>query len=109
MERHNDSPSLSARLHSASRDGGTEHLLLRIPTLIAAALGLAFGLTRVILLIRENLKAEPSSWTATLFLGVMIGGVAVLITLFSTAVGYCVGAALQVGHHFWWAKRISTK
>ena len=68
-----------------------EHPLLRIPILFGTALGLALGPTRFTLAIRENLQAPPSSLNATLFLAAMVGGVALLIVLFSTVVGFFIG------------------
>jgi len=80
-----------------------EHPLLRIPTLLGAALGLALGLTRFILAIRENLQATPSL-SATLFLAAMVGGVALLIVLFSAAVGFFIGLLLEAAYG-WWCTR----
>ena len=69
-----------------------------------AVLGLVFGLTRCILMVRENLQSSASNLGATLFLATMIGGVALLITLFAAAVGFVIGMLLQTGYD-WWRSR----
>jgi hypothetical protein len=81
-----------------------ERPLSRIPMLVGAALGLGWGLTRFILAVRENLQAQPVSLTATLFLAAMIGGAALLILLFSVAVGFVIGLLLEAGYA-WWRSR----
>jgi hypothetical protein len=106
MERQNDFQSPNARWLRALGTGlrHDEHLLLRIPILIGVALGLALGLTRFILALRENLQAPSSSLNATLFLAAIVGGVAVLIVLFSAAVGFFIGLVLEAGY-VWWCTR----
>jgi len=84
-----------------------EHPLLRIPILLGAALGLALGLTRFILVLRENLQAPASSLKATLFLAAMVGGVALLIVLFSAAVGFLIGLLLEAGYGWWCTRKRS--
>jgi hypothetical protein len=63
MERHNDFQFPAAgwlkALGISLRQ--VEHPLLRFPILVGAALGLGLGLTRFILVLRENLQAPPSS------------------------------------------------
>jgi len=106
MERHNDFQSPTAGWLRALGTGlrHVEHPLLRIPILLATALGLALGLTRFILAIGENLQAQPSSLNATLFLAAMVGGAAVPIVLFSAAVGFFIGVLLEAGY-VWWCTR----
>jgi hypothetical protein len=109
MERHNDFQSPVAgwlrTLGAALRHA--EHPLLQIPILLGTALGLALGLTRFILAIRENLQAPPASLNATLFLAAMVGGVAVLIVLFSAAVGFFIGVLLEAGYGWWCTRKRS--
>ena len=106
MERHNDFKSPAARwlrtLGAALRHA--EHPLLQIPILLGTALGLALGLTRFILAVREDLLASPSSLNATLFLVAMVGCAALLIVLFSAAVGFFIGLVLEAGY-VWWCTR----
>jgi hypothetical protein len=66
------------------------------------------GLTRFILVLRENLQAPPSSLNATLFLAAMVGGVALLIVLLSAAVGFFIGLLLEVGYGWWCARNRSS-
>jgi hypothetical protein len=103
MERHIESqPPAAGWLKALGTDHRhLEHPLLRIPILLAAALGLALGLTRFILVLRENLQAPPSSLNATLFLAAILGGVALLIVLFSAAVGFFIGLLLEAGYGWW--------
>lgn len=103
MERHNDFQSPAAGWLRALGTGlrQAEHPLLRIPIVFATALGLVLGLTRFIVVIRENLQAPPASLDATLFLTAMVGGVAVLIVLFSAAVGSFIGVLLEAGYGWW--------
>jgi len=75
--------------------------------LLGTALGVPLGLTRFIVAIRENLQAPPSSLNATLFLAAMVGVVAVLIALFSAAVGFFIGLLLEASHG-WWSTRSLT-
>lgn len=109
MERHSDFQSPTAGWLTALGTGlrHAEHPLLRIPILLGVALGLALGLTRFILALRDNLQASPSSWDATLFLAAMVGGVAVLIVLFSAAVGFFIGVLLEAGYGWWCTKKRS--
>ncbi len=93
MERRNNFQS-----PTAASLGHAELPLLRIPILLCSALGLALGLTRFILVIRENLQTPPSSLNATLFLAAIVGGVALLIVLFSAAIGFFIGLLLQAGY-----------
>jgi len=106
MERYNDFQSPAAGWLRALGAGlrHAEHPLLRIPIWLGVALGLALGLTSFILAVRENLQAPSSSLYATLFLAAMVGGVAVLIVLFSAAVGFFIGVLLEAGYG-WWCTR----
>jgi len=106
MERYNEFQSPAARSLRTLRTGlfHVERPLLRIPMLLSTGLGLALGLTRFILAIRENLQAEPSSFIATLFLAAMVGGVAFLIVLFSAAVGFFIGLLLEACYGWWFTK-----
>jgi hypothetical protein len=81
-----------------------ERPLSRIPTLLGAALGLGWGLTRFILAVRENLQAGPFGLSATLFLAALVGSVALLILLFSAVVGFFIGLLLEAGYA-WWCSR----
>jgi len=103
MERHNElqSPAAGSLRALGSRLLHAEHPLLRIPILLGTALGLALGLTRFILAIRENLQAPPSGLNASLFLAAIVGGAAVLIVLFSAAVGSFIGLLLEAGYGRW--------
>ena len=85
-----------------------EHPLSRIPILLGTALGLALGLTCFILAIRDNLQASPSSWNVTLLMAAMVGGVAVLIVLFSAAVGFFIGLLLEAGYGWWCTRKRSS-
>ena len=67
--------------------------------MLSTALGLALGLTHFILAIRENLQAPPFSLNASLFLAAIVGGAAVLIVLFSAAVGSFIGLFLEAGYY----------
>jgi len=106
MERYNESQFLAAGwLHALGR--GLRHAerpLLRFSILLCTALGLALGLTRFIFVLRENLQAPTANVNATLFLAAMVGGVALLIVLFSAAIGFCIGALLEAGYG-WWSTR----
>ena len=106
MERHSDFQSPAPGWLRALGTGlrHAEHPLLRIPILLGTALGLALGLTRFILAIRENLQAPPSSLNATLFLAAMVGGVALLIVLFSAAGGFFIGLLMEACYG-WWCTR----
>lgn len=107
MERHNDFQFPAAgSVRALDTDlSHAERSLLRIPILVCAALGLVLGLTRFVLAIRENLQSPPSSLGATLFLAVMVGGVTLLILLFSAAVGFFIGVLLQAGYRWWCTRR----
>ena len=107
MERHNDFQSAVADWLRAlgTRLRHAEHPLLRIPVLLSVGLGLALGLTRFLLAVRENLQAPPSTLIATLFLAAMVGSVALLIVLFSAAVGFFVGVLLEAGYGWWCVRR----
>ena len=81
-----------------------------IPILLGVTLGLALnGLTRASLsrTLRENLAAPPSGLNATLLLAAMVGGAAVLIVLFSAAVGFVVGVLLEAGYGWWCTRKTS--
>jgi hypothetical protein len=110
MERPNEfqAPAVGWLRALGTGLGHFEHPLLRIPMLLGAALGLALGLTRFILTLRENLQAPPSGLNATLFLAAMVGGAAVLIVLFSAAVGFFIGVLLEVSLGWWHTRRMST-
>lgn len=100
MEPHNElqSPPRGRLSILGAGLGHAEHPLIRIPVLLGVALGLALGLTRFILAVRENLLAPPSSLNATLLLVAMVGCAALLILLFSAAVGFFVGLLLEAGY-----------
>ena len=106
MERHIDFQSPADGWLRALGSGlrHAEHPLIRIPIVVCTAMGLALGLTRFLLAIRENLQASPSSLSATLFLAAMVGCVAMLIVLFSAAVGFFMGLLLEAGNG-WWSTR----
>jgi len=110
MERQNDFQSPVAGWLRALGTGirHAEHPLLRIPILLGVALGLGLGLTRFILAVRENLQAPSSSLNATLFLAALVGGVAVLIVLFSAAVGFFIGVLLEAGYGWWCTRKRSS-
>jgi len=82
----------------------SEHPLLRIPIVLCTVVGLALGLTRFIFAIRENLQASASGWSAAVFLAAIVGAAAVLIVLFSAAVGCFIGLLLETGNG-WWCSR----
>ena len=109
MEQYNEFQSPGAGSLRALRTGllHAEHPLLRISVLLGTALGLALGLTRFILLVRENLQAPLSGLTDILFFVAMIGGVALLIVLFSAAVGFFIGVLLETGYGWWCTKKRS--
>jgi len=75
--------------------------------LLSVGLGLALGLTRFILGVRENLQAPPSTLIATLFLAAMVGSVALLIVSFSAAVGFFIGVLLETGYGWWCTRKRS--
>jgi len=106
MEPHNDFQSPAAGWLRTMGIGlrHAEHPLSRIPILLGVALGLGLGLTRFILAVREDLLASPSSLNATLFLVAMVGCAALLIVLFSAAVGFFIGVLLETGYG-WWCTR----
>jgi len=110
MERHSDFQFPPARWLRALGTGlrHAEHPLLIIAILFATALGLALGLTRFIRAIQENLQGPPSSLNATLFLVAMVGGVALLIVLFSAAVGFFFGVLLEAGCGWWCTRKRSS-
>jgi len=81
-----------------------EHPLLRIPILLSVALGVALGMTRLVIAVRENLQSSPSSLGAILFLAAIVGGAALVIVLFSAAVGFFIGLVLEAGYG-WLAHR----
>jgi hypothetical protein len=94
-------------LNATPKTGGsrTERLLLRVPVLLAVALGLALGLTRFVLVLREDIRQSPPDWSAVLFLAAILAGVAVLIILASLAVGFLLGLVLQAGYGAYQARR----
>jgi len=94
MERGN----VGFRLSGVSR---TERLLMSIPILLCTVAGLAFGLTRFIFVVRDNLQAPASSMTSVVFLIAVFGGAALLMVLFSAAIGFLIGLALQLGYGSW--------
>jgi len=112
MERYNDFQSQAAASPRALGTGlrHPERPLLRIPILLGVALGLGLGLTRFILVLRESLQEPPSSWSALLFLAVILGGVALFIVLASAAVGFFTGLLLRAGYGAWCTrKRIESR
>jgi len=106
MERHIEfQPPVPGWLKALGKDHRhLEHPLLRIPIWLGAALGLALGLTRFIYVLRKNLQAPPSSLNTTLFLAAIVGGVALLIVLFSAAAGFFIGLLLEAGYGWWCTK-----
>lgn len=76
----------------------TERLLLRIPVVLALICGLALGVMRFVVVLREDLQQSPSDWQAVLFLAIFLAAVAALIAIASMAVGFVVGLTLQAGY-----------
>ncbi len=103
IRRSRDQSFRAARYGDASR---TQHLLMRIPILLFAAIGLAFGLTRFIFVVRDNLRGPTSSLGAALFLAAMVAGAALLIVFAGAAVGFLIGLVLQLGYGSWRSRRI---
>lgn len=76
----------------------TERLLMRVPIAFFTAAGLVLGLSRFVSVLQADLQTTPSSVVAVLFLVVILLGVALLIVLFSAAIGFLVGMLLEVGY-----------
>ncbi len=82
-------------------------LLVQIPVLLSCAVGLAFGLSRFIGLLREELIASPDSWKPIFLLVFITGSVALLIAMAMAALGLLVGLALKAAFCGWQSARLS--
>jgi len=76
--------------------GIAERLLLQLPIFLTAAFGLIFMVGRFIALMKEDLKEAPDSLASVLLLAVMIGAVAVIVTVACMAAGAVMGLVLRV-------------
>ncbi|MBZ5622408.1 MAG: hypothetical protein LAQ69_27300 [Acidobacteriia bacterium] len=72
-----------------------ERLLLQLPMFLMPAFGLIFIVGRFIALLKEDLKGAPDSLAGVLMLAVMIGAVAVFVTLICTGAGAVLGFMLR--------------
>ncbi|HVN03510.1 MAG TPA: hypothetical protein VMT86_03775 [Bryobacteraceae bacterium] len=93
----------------AAHDGDAsriEHLLMSIPVLLSITIGLAFGVTRCILVVKDNLQGPASSLSAVAFLIAVFAAVVVLIVLASAAIGFLIGLVLQAGYGSWRSHKI---
>jgi F0F1-type ATP synthase membrane subunit c/vacuolar-type H+-ATPase subunit K len=72
-----------------------EQLLLRVPILLAVALGLVFMVGRFVQVLSEDLKQPPDSWGAVLLFAMMIGTVTLVVLLACAAAGATVGLVLR--------------
>ncbi len=71
------------------------NFLIPASVLASCLLGLAFGLTRFISVLRADLKVGGVDWPGALLLLGMIGSVAILILLGCAAVGIILGTILS--------------
>ncbi len=76
-------------------------LLIQVPVLAAAGLGLAFGLTRFVLTLRDNLNDTDVNWEGFLLLSLIVGSVAMLIALASAGAGLLIGLLLKTAYLRW--------
>jgi hypothetical protein len=72
-----------------------ERLFVQVPICIAVILGLSLMLTRFILVLNESLLESPADWKSFLFLGFLVGSVALIIVVACAGVGAVIGLLLR--------------
>ena len=78
-----------------------ERLLVRVPLLATCTLGLAFGLSTFLIVLRNNLRETGVSWDAVVLFIVITGSVALLILMASAVVGLVIGLVLRSAFRHW--------
>ena len=72
-----------------------ERLLFCIPIFTLTAVGLIFMGSRFILVLRDNLKQNPDSLAAMMFLAILVGSVSLIIVLACGFIGAVIGSILS--------------
>jgi len=90
-----DAARLKTTIAPSDLGGTAERLLLQLPMFLTPAFGLIFIGGRFIALLREDLKEVPDSLASVLLLAVIMGALAVFVTLIGTAAGAIIGLALR--------------